>query len=142
VVSKSVDSQTKITYAGLIKKYSSDYKKLFNIVQSLSEFKQKNDAFVDLIIMLLEAGNDNIKEEKQLKEFISQCYISLTSLGVKSGTSGQPFAVDLQLKDLLENTLKSSKVKTPEIKDFFLKVLKSVQADIDRDRDEEGGEVW
>ena len=63
-------------------------------------------------------------------------------MGVKSGTPGQPFAVDLQLKDLLENTLKSSKVKSPEIKDFFQKVLKSVQADIDRDRYEEGGEVW
>ncbi len=141
-VSKSVNNQTKIIYTELIKKYNSDYKKLLNIVQSLSEFKQKNEAFVDLIIMLLEAGNENIKEEKQLKEFTSQCYISLTSLGVKSGTPGQPFAVDLQLKDLLENTLKSSKVKSPEIKDFFQKVLKSVQADIDRDRYEEGGEAW
>lgn len=141
-VSKTVDGHTKNTYAELIRKYNSVYKKLLNIVQSLSEFEQKNEAFVDLIIMLLEAGSENIKEEKQLKEFTSQCYISLTSLGVKSGTPGQPFAVDIQLKDLLENTLKSSKVKSPEIKDFFQKVLKSVQADIDRDRDEEGGEIW
>lgn len=141
-VSKSVEGHTKNTYTELIKKYNSDYKKLLNIVQSLSEFKQKNEAFVDLIIMLLEAGNEDIKEEKQLKEFISQCYISLTSLGVKSGTPGQPFAVDLQLKELIENTLKSSKAKNPKVKDFFIKVLKSIQADIDRDRDEEGGEVW
>ncbi len=141
-VSKSVTVQTKITYAELIKKYNSDYKKLLNIIQSLSEFKQKNDAFVDLIIKLLEAGNENIKDQKQLQELISQCYISLTSLGVKTGTPGQPFTVDLQLKELIENTLKSSKTKNPKVKDFFQKVLKSVQADIDRDRDEERGEIW
>ena len=95
-----------------------------------------------LIIFLLETGNQTIKEEKQLREFTTECYFSLTSLGVKSGTPGQPFAVDLQLKDLLENTLKGSKVNSPNIKYFFQKVLKSVQTDIDRDRYEEGGEVW
>lgn len=141
-VTKSVTDQTKTTYAELIKKYSSDYKKLLKIIQSLSEFKQKNDAFIDLIIMLLEAGDENIMDEKQFQELISQCYISLTSVGVKSGTPGQPFAVDLQLKELIENTLKNSRLKNPKIKDFFQKVLKSVQADIDRERDEEGGEVW
>jgi len=139
---KNIDHTTKDVYVKLIGKYNSDYDKLLNIIQSLSEFKQKDEAFVDLIIELLEAGYENLDGEKQLKEFTSQCYISLTTLGVKSGTPGQPFAVDLQLKELLEDTLKSSKIKTPKIKDFFQKVLKSVQADIDRDRDEEGGEVW
>lgn len=140
-VNKYIDENVKAIYTELIKKFNSDYDKLLNIIQSLSEFKQKNDAFVDLIIMILEAGYKNLKEEKQLKEFASQCYISLTSLGVKSGTSGQPFSVDLQLKELFESTLKSSKVKNQKVKDFFQKVLKSVQADIDRER-EEGEEVW
>lgn len=141
-VNKYIDEHTKVIYTKLIEQYRSDYNKLLNIIQSLSEFKEKNETFIDLIILLLKVGEESIQEEEQLKEFKSQCYIALTSVGVKSGTAGQPFEVDLQLKELLENTLSSSKVNTHQMKDFFQRVLKSVQANIDRDKYDEGGEIW
>lgn len=141
-VNKYIDEYTKVIYTKLIEQYQSDYNKLLNIIQSLSGFKEKNEAFIDLIMQLLKVGEESIQKEEQLKKFKSQCDIALTSVGVKSGTAGQPFEVDLQLKELLENTLNSSKISTPQMKDFFQRVLKSVQANIDRDKYDEGGEIW
>ena len=139
---KYIDHDSKDVYIKLIVKYNSDYRRLLNIIRSLSEFNQKDEAFVQLILKLLEVSFENLQGNDQLHKITSQCYILLTSLGVKSGTPGQPFSVDLELKELLENTLKSSKVNSPKIKDFFQKVLKSVQADIDSYKDEEGDELW
>lgn len=136
----SIDQASKAIYVELIDKYNSNYKRLLDIVHSLSEFKQKDEVFIDLIIKLLEVSFNNLQDDDQLQKITSQCYISLTSIGVKSGTPGQPFSVDLKLRELLENTLKKPKVKPPKIKDFFQKVLKSVQADIDRNK--EGEELW
>lgn len=134
-----IDQHAKAIYEKLIDKYKTNYDKLMNIARSLSEFKRKNEDYMDLVIKLLKTGNQNIKDRENLEKLKAECYISLTSLGVKAGTSGQPFSVDLELRELLENTLK--KVKDPKIKGFFLSVLKSVQADIDRDRESEGG-AW
>jgi len=139
---KQINKATKITYDKLIDKYNCDYDNLINIIHSLSEFKQKNESFIELVIKLLEICHENFNEEKQIDEYVTQCYISLTSVGVKSGTPGQPFNADLQLKELLENTLKNPKVKSPKIKYFFQKVLKSVQNEIDRSKNEEEGQVW
>ncbi|MFG6686734.1 ATP-binding protein [Mariniflexile sp. HNIBRBA6329] len=139
---KYINDTTKTTYIKLIDEYSLSYDRLLNIIHSLSVFEQKNEAFVDLIVKLLELCNENFYDDKQIGEFNSQCYIALTNVGVKSGSPGQPFSVDLELKELLENTLGKAKLSSPKVKDFFIKVLKSVQSNIDRDRDEEGGELW
>ncbi|WP_396637765.1 hypothetical protein [Maribacter sp. R77961] len=139
---KHLNKVTKNTYAKLIEKYNLDYDKLINIIHSLSEFKQKEEYFIELVIKLLETCYENFNDEEKIKEYVTQCYISLTSLGVKSGTPGQPFSVDLQLKELLESTLKKPKAKSLKIKDFFQKVLKSVQNEIDRSKNDEDGEIW
>jgi len=108
----------------------------------LSEFKEKDENFIDLVIKILEVSFEKLNNETQIKKITDQCYVSLTTLGVKTGTPGQPFAVDIQLKELLEKTLNSSKVSELRIRIFFQNVLKSIQSDIDRVKDEEGEELW
>jgi hypothetical protein len=137
-----IDEELKVLYIELIKNYSSDSKRLLNIIHSLSKFEEKNEAFVDLIILLLEVSFENFQDKTKINELTTQCYISLTTLGVKSGTPGQPFPVDLQLMELLGKTLESVKIKLPKVKDFFQKTMKSVQADIYQAKDEEGAEGW
>jgi hypothetical protein len=140
--SKYINSTSKTTYIELIETNKSNYNKLISIIQSISEFKEKNEIQVDLLIKILEEANNSTFNLEQLRELYTQCYIALTSLGVKTGTPGQPFVVDLELKELLENTLKSSKINSLKIKDFLTQVLKSVQSEIDRDQFEEGGDSW
>jgi len=141
-ISEHITDDIKLEYIDFIQKNGSSYPKLLNIVQSLSEFKVKNEAFIHLIIFLLEVGFKNIKDKKKFQEFTTQCYISLTSLGVKTGTPGQAYPQDLRLEELLQDTLRSPKVNNSMLKDFFQRVLKSVQSDIDRSRMEETGGGW
>lgn len=140
--SKYINTTSKTTYIELIETNKSNYNKLISIIQSISEFKEKTENLIDLIIKILGVVNNSTFNIEQIRELSTQCYIALTSLGVKTGTPGQPFDVDLALKDLLEKTLKSSKINSPKIKDFFVQVLRSVQSEIDRDRFEEGGDSW
>ncbi|MBQ20552.1 MAG: hypothetical protein CMD31_07335 [Flavobacteriales bacterium] len=139
---KYIDINLKELYIQLIDKYDSDYQKLLNIIKSLSEFKEKDENLIDLVIKILEVSFEKLNNEKQIKKITDQCYVSLTTFGVKTGTPGQPFAVDIQLKELLEKTLNSSKVSELRIRIFLQNVLKTVQSDIDRVKDEEGEELW
>lgn len=141
-VNKYVDEDTLAVYSKCIKEYSSDNRKLLKISKSLAEFEEKDETFVTLIIKLLEIGYNQIQEEEELKTFLSHCYISMTSVGVKSGTSGQPFPVDLKMRELLNNTLKTRKFTSPKIKSFFQKALTSIESEINRERFEEGGDSW
>lgn len=137
-----IDDDLLNLYRNLVSQYSDDSNSILNITNSLSEFENKNSQFVDLIIEILRTSYKNFSDEEIINKIRSQCYISLTSVGVKSGRAGEPFAVDLELGELIKETLRSSKSKDPTITDFFERVLKSVQADIERQTDEEGGEVW
>ncbi len=139
---KFIDDKIKKEYFNLIHENSDDYQKLMNIVKSLGEFKQKNENFIDLIIVLLNTIHDNFSDDEKINEFNTQCYMSLTAMGVKSGISGQPFSVDIQLKEMIEATINSTKLKNPLLLDFFRKVLKSVQADIAREDEKGENELW
>lgn len=137
-----IDDNLLTIYKDLLSQYHDNSNSIWNITNTLSEFEHKNPQFVDLIIEILKTSYNNFSNEEVINKIRSQCYISLTSVGVKSGRAGQPFAVDLELEELIKETLNSSKSKDPNITDFFERVLKSVQADIERQTDEEGGELW
>lgn len=136
-----IDDGAKKVYFELIEKYRSHYEKLLRICDTLSEFEHKEDNIVDLITLIVKYAYENFNNKEEQDELISQCYASLTSVGVKTGTPGQPFSVDLHLKQLLENTLGNNKLINNKVRDFLQRTIASVQKDIDRDS-RERDEIW
>lgn len=137
-----IDEEVKEVFLALSNEFKTLPSRLTNLVVSLSEFHDKNGNLVEVLTRLLALGLSIIEGIDELNEYKSQCYISLTSVGVKSGTSGQPFAVDLKMRDLLDQALANPKMKSPGIRQFYQKALNSVNKEIASATEEEGGELW
>lgn len=141
-IDNMMDEQTSNIYKKLIELHISDYKRFTNIIKTLSEFKNKNELLLELIIMILELSFQKYSDKEHLDSILVECHFAVVSVGVKSGTAGEPFPVDLELKSLFENILNSKNTKNPRVKDFFTKQLRYVQSDIQRSRRDRGGNEW
>ena len=124
-------------YQTLFNVYADDGDRLERLLDTISVFHTKDDNLVQLIVDIYPTINDyqdiDIEIYKRLRY---QCYNALTTMGVKSGTAGMPFQVDIDLKQLLESFIAPLSDLVPA-KFFLQEVLKSVNGDIDRGRDRE-----
>ena len=135
--SQSIDRLLFDYYQAEINKYAGDGTRLERLLESISIFHQKDEMLVQLIADAFDIVNDFQEvSEEQYKRLRYQCYAALTTMGVKSGAAGQPFQVDLDLKNLLESFMQRLSDSAP-VKQFLKEVLKSVNADIDRGFDRE-----
>lgn len=129
-------------YNKILDTYAHDVIKLARIAESLEVFHTKNSNLVSLVlkgysfVLDFEESDDNIEA---LKDAHFKFYQALTSMGVKSGTAGQPFQVDLELRDLLVSELK----KIPEhmeSRSIVVSALNSINNEINRSDFE--NETW
>ncbi|NJI72722.1 hypothetical protein HCX49_05850 [Sphingobacterium kitahiroshimense] len=141
--SNLVTDSTYETYNSLLDIYSNDINKLQRIAESLDVFEVKNSLLVKLILkgyshlINIDEAEDNLKSIKQAGYSF---YSALTSLGVKTGTPGQPFQVDLDLRDLLESELKLLPMHV-ESRSLIISALKSINSEIERSSDLDN-ETW
>lgn len=122
------------TYIVFFDNYSNKINKLQRIAESLNVFEIKNSLLVKLVLRGYSFVID-FDETENSSKVINQArfsfYDALTSVGVKSGTPGQPFQVDLDLRDLLESELKSLPQHV-ESRLLIVSALKSVNNEIER----------
>jgi|GEM_PF-3402319 len=128
-------------YDRLIEKFSDNLNSLARIADSLSIFHSKDSKLValvikifDLVIYLKDQDSDLLSHTRYA------LYDALTSMGVKTGIPGQPFQVDIELRDLLMREIN----QLPdyfESKQFLKEILKNLNNEIDRIRDHDN-ETW
>ncbi len=102
------------------------------LMDSLSIFEIKDDNLLALVIDGFIVGYD-IQEtnEKLYKSIRQECFFAITSQGVKTGTPGQPFQVDIDLQNLLTVKINSMQEHYPGYQ-FIEQVLNSVNDNINR----------
>jgi len=128
-------------YLKQIERFSEDGARLERVLESLSIFEGKDETLVQLIVDIFDYVNDYQDTDlEQYKRLRYECYSALTTMGVKSGTPGMPFQVDVDLKNLLEGYLARLAEYQP-VTQFLKDVLKSVNADINRGLDRENN-TW
>ena len=116
-------------------------KKLERLLESLSIFHDKDTLMVNLVLNIYNKAYRIFRpEEEVFKDIRYQCYSAITTMGVKSGTAGQPFEVDIQLRDLLKSELVNYEEFSPSFK-FLSDVITSVEKVIQSSYDREN-ETW
>ena len=125
----------------LLQKFMSDPGALLNLLEILRVYHDKNDALLSLIEDIFVAGitSENVTDD-QKKDMFYKGYRALTEVGVKSGTPGKPFQVDLDLKDLLERRLSDVSPDSPFYSPLT-NAINSVKQNIESSFDKEN-ETW
>jgi hypothetical protein len=128
-------------YDNLIDEFNSQLFYLDRIAGSLSSFQSKDSQFVALIVKIYHFAIELKEQDNKLFNQVNYTLQdSLTNLGVKMGTPGQPFQVDVDLRDLLVREI----MQMPdylESKVFLTNVLRNINNEIDQDRDHDN-ETW
>ena len=114
---------------------------ILNLTTSLKAYNKKNSLYVDLIVKIFKHSVTLSLSSEQEDKLKKQGYISLTTLGVKSGTPGQPFSVDLELMELMKESIQKYKNGPPQITELFNATLRSTEECI-QDSYRENDEVW
>ncbi|MGN6268149.1 MAG: hypothetical protein ACTHM5_20900, partial [Ginsengibacter sp.] len=113
--------------------------KLERVLESLSIFHDKDILMVGLVLNIYNKAYRIFRQQEEVfKEIRYQCYSAITTMGVKSGTAGQPFEVDIQLRDLLKSELVNYEEHSPSFKflnDVITSVEKVIQSSYDREND-------
>lgn len=135
------NTQTKEIFERCFEEFKNDFEKLFKLTEVLNIFKRKNSEFISMISKFVLGINQQSMDTDQIKDIQSNLYIAVTSLGVKSGTPGQPFQVDLELRELLKAEIQKNEFESDVVISFLNRVLGSVERDIERDTEEED-ESW
>lgn len=131
--SNYITSELKSIYDELLKVNTENSENIYKLVQSLEIFHDKSPELVSVLINALSVAELKFKNTEIYNDIVSSCYTALTALGGKSGTAGQPFQVDLDLKDFLMEQLKEHD-DNPVIKTILQNALKSVERDINDER--------
>lgn len=113
-----------------------------SIARSIGAFEKKNELLGEIVIELFEKSQRMFKDKDSLKKVQTELYIAFTSLGVKSGTVGKPFEVDLELKELLLKLIASISHKNYQVNNFLNSILGSVERDIQFSIRERGENEW
>ncbi|MDB4919369.1 ATP-binding protein [Mucilaginibacter sp.] len=115
-----------------IEQNKSDKIRLNRLVQCLSIFEQKNEYLIESVEIIYDYVSKTYENDYDyFQNFKWNCSQAITSMGVKSGTSGEPFPADLALKKLLENSIEKYSYKTP-FADFLTRLLTGVNDEINR----------
>jgi len=131
------------TYKPYLDRHSDDINKLNRIAESLGVFEVKNSLLIKLILKGYSFVNDfeeNEDNAKPIQRARFSFYDALMSVGAKTGTPGQPFQVDLDLRDLLESELKILPEHI-ESRSIIISALKSLNNEIERSSDLDN-ETW
>ncbi|MGN7204430.1 hypothetical protein ACTHQF_09165 [Pedobacter sp. SAFR-022] len=133
----ALNNEVSSFYETKLQDMDSNGEKLLRLIETLSIFHVKDITLMDLVVKLYdlvqESNNNNPELYQKLR---TQCYIAITTMGVKSGAANEPFQVDLDLRDLIESYIKGLPEYYP-VNQFLRDVLKSVNNEINRsiDRD-------
>lgn len=128
-------------YITLINQDANRLDTLHRITESLVIFHQKNE----LLVSLVQQIHTKILDFKNLEDesynyAIYALFNALTSVGVKSGTPGKPFQVDLDLRDLLQ-TQHDKLANYSEFRQLLQDALNGLNRDIERNSDKDD-EIW
>lgn len=127
---KSLNQESLLWYQDKINQLDDQALGLDRIIDSLSIFEIKDDNLLDLVIQGFMVAYDLYEIQPDYYKLIRQgCYLAITTMGVKSGTAGEPFQVDLDLRNLLQVRINSMPEYMPATV-FLKEVLKSIEADI------------
>jgi hypothetical protein len=121
--------------------HSTSHAKVERILECLETFHDKEMRLVELVLIIYSRSHEIFLDLNEIiKDIRYRCFAALTTMGVKSGTSGQPFEVDLELKKLLEMKLQDLQEYSPTYT-FLKDVIKSVDRDI-QSQYEKGNDTW
>jgi hypothetical protein len=128
-------------YETKINQYGNALTAMERIADTLTIFHSKDPLLVSLVVKIY---NIALELKDSNPEMFSHTYYALhsaiTSVGVKSGKSGEPFPVDLAIRDLLIREIN----QLPDYMDarlFLNEVLKTVNNEIERHSDHDN-ETW
>lgn len=131
----AVDQDSFFWYKDKIEQFEGKASGLDRIVDSLSIFHVKEDNLLDLVIIVYTAAHDLHEKEPEFFQVIrEESYTALTTMGVKSGTAGEPFQVDLELQNLLQVKITGMPEYMPATS-FLKEVLRNVELEISRSSD-------
>lgn len=126
---------------GILQLRAADTNALIRLLEILQVYHDKNDLLISLVEdIYLAAVKNGIQEEKQRNDLYFKTYQALTKVGVKSGTAGQPFQVDVDLKELLEQYRTKVSQDSP-FHNVIQNAIQSTQRTID-DSYDRGNETW
>lgn len=115
--------------------------KIERILECLEVFHEKEPKLINLVVSTYSMAHEMFSTNEEVFKGIQyKCYAALTTMGVKSGSAGQPFQVDLDLKNLLSSKLKEIQDYSPVHK-FLSEVIKSIDKDI-QSQYERNNEQW
>jgi hypothetical protein len=112
----------------------SDPKQLQRIITSIDIFERKTKTLIDLVIDILKKGRE--MQGIELDRLRASAYSAITTVGVKSGAVGEPFPVDIELRDLLNEWISEHPGDEVAI-EFLNKVVHSIDQEIMRSTDRE-----
>lgn len=125
----------------ILKERATDTNSLIRLLEILQVYHGKNDLLISLVEDIYEiAMNNGIAEERQINDLHFKASQALTKVGVKTGTAGQPFQIDVDLKVLLEQY--QSKVSLDShFRRLLENCIQSTKRSIE-DSYERGNETW
>lgn len=118
-----------------------DNNALIRLLEILQVYHDKNDLLISLVEDIYSAAIKNgIDEERQRNDLHFKGSQALTKVGVKSGTAGQPFQVDVDLKELLEQYQSRVSQDSPFYR-LLQNCIQSTKRSIE-DSYDRGNETW
>ncbi|NVK66285.1 MAG: hypothetical protein HWE22_16960 [Flavobacteriales bacterium] len=135
------DTRFKNIFLEVSKVYAANFEKFLLVIEALKLFKRKNFEYIHFVLSLLRLSNEQRFTKEQKQEISNQLFFASVDVGLKTGTSGLPFQVDLDLRDLVLSIIEKNEFKTEKEILYLKRVLGSVERDIERDTHEDNG-VW
>jgi len=111
-----------------------DPKHVQRIIASIDIFERKTKTLIDLVIDILKKGRE--MQGIELDRLQASAYSAITTVGVKAGAVGEPFPVDIELRDLLNEWITEHPGDEVAI-EFLNKVVLSLDQEIKRSTDRE-----
>jgi hypothetical protein len=136
--SPQVTEDLKGLYHRKLTLWITDFDKTLKFASILDIHPSKNDNLFDILNEI--ANNASQYSEEQKRKILSECFTAIVQTGVKHGKAGEPFPVDIEIRDLLINYTSKHKLSS-ESKNLFENAIKSLNNDIER-FDDDGEDLW
>jgi hypothetical protein len=107
---------------------SDNVERLIRIIESMQMFTNKSEPYIELVLRAT-AKAIRLSESEDCNEKIGTAsYNAITRVGLKTGIAGQPFAADVALLKIVENSLAKENSES-----FESRILQSVKRSLERD---------
>jgi hypothetical protein len=121
-------------YYQLFKACADDGEALLNLIDSLAIFHIKTSELIEMVSLLLENCKEKFGNDASFMEDVNyKSYDAIMSAGVKTGTPGEPFLFDVQLKKLIEEVLPGYE-KKPSTRNLLQSLINSLNQNIIREK--------